>query len=135
LLVGIVGIAAWLVSAKTGKSYGLGTMQGSDGLATFFLEWDISALNWTAFLVAGIPLGSMLSARLNGKSPGRPLKSDRIPLALAGGLMMGICAAIASGDNILHGLSGLPILALSSFLFMLFAFVGAWIGIRLHWLK
>lgn len=135
MLVGIIGTAAWLVSAKTGKSYGLGTMQGSDGLATLFLEWNISAVNWTAFMVAGIPIGSMTSARIHGKSPGRPLRSKRIPVALAGGLMMGFCAAIAAGDNILHGLSGIPVLALSSALFMIFSFAGAWVGIRLNWLK
>lgn len=133
-VVGMIGIAAWLTSAQTGKSYGLGTMHGSDGLATFLLEWDISALNWTAFMVAGIPLGSMISARLHGKSPGKPLKSQRIPLAVTGGVMMGICAAIAVGDNILHGLSGLPVLALSSSMFIFCAFGGVWIGIRLKWL-
>ncbi|NLI29430.1 MAG: YeeE/YedE family protein [Nitrospiraceae bacterium] len=135
ILVGITGVAAWLVSAKTGTYYGLGTMQGSDGLATFFLQGDIMALNWTVFMVAGIPLGSLIASRLHGKSPGRPLKSQRVPMALTGGFVMGICAAVAAGDNILHGLSGMPILALSSTLFMLCAYAGAWIGIRLNWLK
>jgi len=59
----------------------------------------------------------------------------RIPLSLAGGLLMGVSAAIAMGDNVLHGLSGVPILAISSFIFMSSAFAGVWAGIRLNWLR
>jgi hypothetical protein len=63
----------------------VGTMQGSDGLATLFLELTPRDLDWTAFMVVGIPIGSFVAARLHGKSPGRPLKSERIPMALGGG--------------------------------------------------
>ena len=59
---------------------------------------------------------------------------ERIPQALAGGLMMGLGASIAGGDSILHGLSGVPVLAVSSFVFIVTAFLGSWLGIRLGWL-
>lgn len=49
--------------------------------------------------------------------------------------MMGVGATVANGDNILHGLSGVPILALSSIVVMLFMFAGAWVGIKLGWLR
>jgi hypothetical protein len=39
---------------------------------------------------------------------------------------MGICAVVAAGDNVLHGLSGTPILAISSLTFMAFVFAGTW---------
>jgi hypothetical protein len=42
---------------------------------------------------------------------------------------MGIGAGLAGGDNVLHGLSGVPLLAVGSFVFMGFAFVGVWLGV------
>ena len=48
---------------------------------------------------------------------------------------MGVSAAIAMGDNVLHGLSGVPILAISSFTFMISVFAGVWAGVKLNWLK
>jgi len=43
--LGVVGIAAWVVSALAGHPSGLATSQGADRLATFLLERDLSALN------------------------------------------------------------------------------------------
>jgi hypothetical protein len=135
LCIGLIGVAAWTVRAIDGKPYGLGTMQGSDGLATLLLEWDLSAINGSLLMVLGIPLGSFIATRVAGKSPGRPLSSKRIRLALTGGMLMGISAAVAAGDNVLHGLSGVPILAISSLTFILFVFLGVWTGVKIGWLK
>ena len=135
IFIGLIGVIAWIASAMTGRPVGLGTMQGSDSLATFFLEWDLTALDWGFFMVAGIPLGSFIAAQLHGKSPGRPLHSKRVPLALSGGLLMGLSSALAAGDNVFHGLSGVPLLAVSSLSFMCCVFLGVWAGVRLNWLK
>ncbi|HWR57819.1 MAG TPA: YeeE/YedE thiosulfate transporter family protein [Thermodesulfovibrionales bacterium] len=56
-------------------------------------------------------------------------------LALSGGLLMGLSSAVAAGDNVLHGLSGVPLLAVGSLSFMLFVFIGVWLGVRLKWLQ
>lgn len=135
IFVGLIGVVAWAASAMTGNPTGLGTVQGSDSLATVFLEGDISVLNWSLFVVVGIPIGSFIASRLFGKSPGKPFHSKRLPQTLIGGLLMGFGASVAAGDNVLHGLSGVPLLALSSFVFMLCVFIGVWAGIRLKWLK
>jgi len=47
---------------------------------------------------------------------------------------MAISASVATGDNVLHGISGVPILAVSSLSFMLLAFLGVWTGVKLNWL-
>jgi uncharacterized protein len=135
ILLGLVGVVAWGASAATGESVGLGTMQGGYSLATLILERDVTALDWHLFVVVGIPLGSFLAARLHGVSPGGPFRSERIPQALAGGLLMGLGAALAAGDNVLHGLSGVPLLAVASLTFMPCAFVGVWLAVRLKWLR
>ncbi len=85
LLVGLIGVAAWVASAMTGRPMGLGTAQGSDSLATFFLEFDITALDWSLFVVVGIPLGAFIASQLNGKSPGKPFHSKRSQKRLAEG--------------------------------------------------
>ncbi len=129
--IGLIGIVAWMASAMTGKPAGLGTMQGGDSLATFLLERDLSALNWGMLLLIGIPIGSVFAAWRHGVSSAAPLRFDRLPQALAGGILMGAGAAIAAGDNMLHGLSGVPLLSVGSLVFMLCAFIGVAMAVRL----
>ena len=133
--LGIVGALAWITSALIGQPEGLGTVEGSANIAELFLRGDLTALDWHFFLVVAIPLGSYVASVRNGKSPGKPVKSKRIPQAMLGGALMGIGATIAGGDNIFHGLAGVPILALSSIVVMVFVFAGVWVGIKLKWLN
>lgn len=134
LLVGSIGVAAWAASAITGVPAGLGAVSGSVGLAKVFLEGDMSGLDWSLFLMVGIPLGALIAARLEGGSLGRRVRSARIPQALVGGAIMGLGAALADGENVTHGLGGVPLLAASSLTFMLCAFLGTWVGVKLGWL-
>jgi hypothetical protein len=128
ILLGMVGVAAWETSALVGRPAGLGTVQGSNNLATILLESDLSAIDWSLFFVLGIPLGSFIASMLHGKSPGKPFRSERIPHALTGGTLMGLGAIIAAGDNVVHGLSGVPLLAMGSFTFMICIFIGSGSG-------
>ncbi|MCI0475028.1 MAG: YeeE/YedE family protein, partial [Anaerolineales bacterium] len=109
-------------------------VEGSANIAELILRADLSALDWHFFLVVTIPLGSYVASVRNGKSPSMPLKSQRIPQAILGGALMGVGATIAGGDNIFHGLAGVPILALSSIVVMVFIFAGVWVGIKFKWL-
>ncbi len=130
LALGIIGILAWTTSAMAGKPAGLGTMQGSDNLATLVLERNLSALDWSLLMLVGAPLGSAIAARRRGVSYSKPARFEHIPQAILGGALMGLGAAVAAGDNVLHGLSGVPLLAVSSLAFMLGAFVGVWTATR-----
>lgn len=83
-------------------------------------------------LVGGIVLGAAFSAlllrewRLTLSLPPRQLIA-----ALAGGLVMGVAARMASGCNIWYLLGGIPLLTLDSLLFVTGLFPGAWAGSRL----
>lgn len=136
LVLGIVGVGAWITSSFTDSPTGLGMVKGSTNLAELVLQGDLSALNWNLAMVAAIPLGSFIAMKRH-PSPARaiPFQSRRLPKTILGGMLMGIGATLAGGDNILHGLSGVPILGLSSIVVMLFIFAGAWIGIRSGWLN
>ena len=135
MAIGLIGTAAWLIRDSAGKPYGLGMTQGSDGLVSLLFEGNLKGIDGSLFMVLGIPLGSLIASRLSGKSPGKAFSPKRIPLSLTGGILMGVSAAIAMGDNILHGLSGVPILAISSFMFMTCALAGVWVGVKMNWLK
>jgi uncharacterized membrane protein YedE/YeeE len=132
--IGCIGVAAWVASDMAGRPAGLGTVNGSRSLMQFILRGDTSALDWGLFLFLGIPLGSLIASRWQGSSPGRPLQPYRVPQALGGGLLMGLGAALVEGDNVLHGIAGVPLLAMSSVTFMLCAFGTSWLGVKLGWL-
>ena len=134
IALGIVGALAWITSTLIGQPAGLGTVEGSANIAELLLRGDLTALDWHFFLVITIPLGSYVASVRRGKSPSLPVKSNRVPHAILGGTLMGIGATIAGGDNIFHGLAGVPILALSSIVVMIFIFAGVWVGIKLGWL-
>lgn len=133
--VGLIGAVAWTVHNIDGRPYGLGMMQGSDGLLSVLLEGDWERLDGSVLMVIGVPLGSLVASRISGRSPGKPFSYKRIPLSVGGGLIMGLAAALAMGDNVLHGLSGMPILAISSFIFMPSVFAGVWFGVKMGWLR
>jgi len=87
----------------------------------------ISAIQFP--LVIGIVMGSALSAvslrefRIYFRLPLRQYAS-----ALAGGIIMGLASRIAPTCNVWHLLGGLPIFAVSSILFLIGLFPGAWVG-------
>lgn len=134
IALGIVGTLAWITSTLAGYPSGLGTVEGSVNIAELILRGDLAALNWHFFLVITIPLGAYIASRRHGQDSAKPLKSQRVPQAILGGALMGIGATIAGGDNIYHGLAGVPILALASVVVTLCIGAGVWVGIRLGWL-
>jgi len=80
-------------------------------------------------LLVGIVLGSAVSALLLGEwHLRRGIPRRQLVSALAGGIIMGLASRMAPTCNVWHLLGGLPILALSSFLFLLGLFPGAWLG-------
>jgi uncharacterized membrane protein YedE/YeeE len=129
MFLGLIGISAWADSALAGQPTGFGTMAGTRDFTEVISNGDLSRINWSIFLVIGIPAGSFIAARSTGPIRSLPIRSERIIQAICGGLCMGIGASLAGGDNIFHGLSGIPLLAVSSFVFMVFAFVGVWLGV------
>lgn len=80
-------------------------------------------------LVIGIVLGSALSAiRLREFKIYFRLPLRQYASALAGGIIMGLASRLAPTCNVWHLLGGLPIFAVSSILFLVGLFPGAWVG-------
>jgi uncharacterized membrane protein YedE/YeeE len=126
LLMGAVGVAAWLLSDLAHRSFGLAVIPGAVGAFQLVTGGDVARLAWDVLLVLAIPAGAYLAARRDGpvrfSLPTDPRAAAR---NFAGGLGLGIGAALAGGCTLGHGLAGIPILAPGSFVAMGAIFAGS----------
>jgi hypothetical protein len=128
LLMGVVGIAAWLLSALAGRPFGMAVVPGSVGLLQTVTGGDAAPLAWDMLFVLGIPLGGYLSARQDGPLDlSAPILSRNLVRHFVGGLGLGAGASLAAGCTVGHGLAGVPLLAPGSIVTMAAIFAGsAW---------
>lgn len=124
-VLGVVGIAAWLSSAATGRVFGL-SMTGP--LRVWFegIFAGALSLDWGAFLIVGLFLGAFLSAVSHGELRWRVPKSERLLQSAGGGLLMGFGAELAGGCTIGHSLTGLSVLSVGSVVTTASIIGGAW---------
>lgn len=99
---------------------------------------NAAALNggfWNdAFSIAdlGIIFGALLSTLLASQFKIKKIKSWRqVVAAILGGLLMGYGARIAFGCNIGAFFSGVASMSLHGWIYVIFIFLGAWIGSKL----
>lgn len=127
-VIGLIGILAWPLSASTGRPYGLSITEPIATLFRYLFTGEARWLNWSSFMWLGIPLGAFLGAITHKEFGWRAPGPLRLLQALGGGALMGIGAGIAGGCNIGHSLTGVSMLALSSFTATAGIVVGVWIG-------
>jgi hypothetical protein len=127
LVLGVIGVLAWIVSQPSGWAYGPGVVGASAEFIEMFRSGP-GALNWGSFMVLAMPLGAFLAARRMGVLCWRiPGLRDGLRFLVAG-FALGMSATIVGGCNIGHGFSGVPALALSSLTATTFTFLGSWVG-------
>jgi uncharacterized membrane protein YedE/YeeE len=126
LLMGGVGVAAWVFSDLAHRPFGLAVIPGAVGWVQLATGGDVARIAWDVLLVLGIPAGAFLAARRDG--PVRlslPTDPRAVARNFVGGLGLGIGAALAGGCTVGHGLAGIPILAPGSLLAMVSIFAGS----------
>ena len=116
LWVGVVAALAWPVSAAAGRDFGLAIVPGTTGLLSAVAGHPFPA--WDGLLVLGVLIGGWLAARRDGPVALSAPKSAALLKRFAGGLGLGIGASIATGCTVGQGLTGLALLAPSSFVVM-----------------
>jgi hypothetical protein len=134
LVLGAIGVLAWVVSWPTGWSYGVGVV-GATGEFVEILFSGPGVLNWGSFLVLSMPVGAFAAAWRKGDLRWQIPDLPSTARMFTAGLAMGLSATIAGGCNIGHGFSGVPTLALSSLVATLFTFLGAWFGNYLRFVR
>nr|6LEP_A Chain A, Sulf_transp domain-containing protein [Spirochaeta thermophila] len=121
----LVAGLGFITSTLSGRKYGLGITGGWINLFQGFLT--NSPLNWEGLEIVGIILGAGVAAAVAGEFKLRMPKNPVTYLQVGiGGLLMGIGAVTAGGCNIGHFLTGVPQLALSSWLASIFFILGNW---------
>jgi uncharacterized protein len=116
LWIGVVAALAWPVSAASGRDFGLAIVPGTAGVMAAAAGQPFPA--WDGLLVLGVLLGGWLGARQNGRVGLSSPKPALLLKRFAGGMGLGIGASIATGCTVGQGLTGLALLAPSSFAVM-----------------
>jgi uncharacterized protein len=124
--IGVIGVIAWVLSAETGRPFGLSVTEPAYTYIRFLGLGQWSALNWASFMWVGIPVGAFLAARRHREFKWRVPAPQRTLQALGGGVVMGIGAAIAGGCNVGHSLTGVATLSLTSITASLGIVAGVW---------
>ena len=124
ILVGIVGILAFPLSAAAGRNYPLGITAGWINIVqTIFTD---GTLNWIGMLIIGIVIGGLIAALISNEFKFRVPKPLVLVQTFIGGALMGFGAVTSGGCNIGHLLSGIPQLSLGSILAGISIVLGAW---------
>lgn len=127
LLIGVVGLFAFPLSAAADRNYPLGITAGWIGIVKKVLDFSNVSLGWISWLIIGTILGSLIAALIAGEFKFRVPKVGVLVQTFVGGLLMGFGAVTSGGCNIGHLLSGVPQLSLGSILAGLSIIAGAWL--------
>jgi len=126
ILVGIVGILAFPLSAAAGRNYPLGITAGWINIVQgIFLGADF---NWIGMLIVGIVIGGLIASIIAKEFKFRVPSAMTLVQTFVGGLLMGFGAVTSGGCNIGHLLSGIPQLSLGSILAGISIVLGAWVA-------
>jgi hypothetical protein len=134
IVVGLIGILSFPLSAAAGRNYPLGITGGWVNIFQSLIKWQavveekikVTALNWEGAEVLGIVLGALVAALIAGEFAIRAPEPKILLQTLAGGLLMGFGAVVSSGCNIGHILSGVPQLSIGSIVGGLSIVAGGW---------
>ena len=124
-MIGIIGIAAFPLSAATGRNYPLGITGGWIGIEKALYNLDVF-LSWEAMLVIGAVIGAFIAAIIAKEFALRAPAPKVILQTFGGGFLMAFGAVVSKGCNVGHILSGWPQLSLGSILGGICIILGGW---------
>jgi len=124
ILVGLIGILAFPLSAAAGRNYPLGITAGWINIVQVIFKG--ATFNWLGFMIIGVVVGGLIAALISKEFKFRVPKPLVLVQTFVGGLLMGFGAVTSGGCNIGHLLSGIPQLSLGSILAGVSIFLGAW---------
>jgi uncharacterized membrane protein YedE/YeeE len=126
LLIGVLALLAWVLSAIGGRDYGISFTQPTVALVRFVLTGDASGISVASFIVVAVPVGALLAAISTKQAVLRLPEPGRMMRQVGGGLAMGVGAGIAGGCNIGHSVTGVSTLGIGSIAATLFIMLGCW---------
>ena len=129
ILIGVVGMVSFPLSAEAGRNYPLGITAGWIGIVKKVLNFSDPeiVMDWISWLIVGIIGGALVASLIAGEFKFRFPKPGMLLQTFIGGLLMGFGAVCSGGCNIGHLLSGVPQLSIGSMLAGLSIILGAWL--------
>lgn len=126
VLLGLIAIAAWVLSTAAGRNGGLGITTPSAKIATFLTTGDVTLVDWSVMLVLGILVGSFLAAKLSGEFRWRVPDAATILRSAGGGVAMGVGAALAGGCTIGNSLVETSLFSYQGWVSLVAIMLGTW---------
>lgn len=134
VLVGLLGVIAWPLSAATGRNDGLGITSPSSNLVKFIVTGDGATIDWGVLLVLGLFVGSFVAAKATGEFRVRVPDAATAVRSAIGGVMMGVGASWAGGCTVGNGMVQTSLFSVQGWVALVFIALGVGLGAKL-WLK
>lgn len=130
IVIGLIGIVAFPLSAASGRNYPLGITSGWVKIGQMFMPSVpfADSLKWDMWLIVGVVVGAAIAALIAKEFKLRVPKVSMLVQAFIGGALMGFGAVCSTGCNIGHILSGVPQLSIGSFIAGAAIILGAWLA-------
>ncbi|KQB86909.1 YeeE/YedE thiosulfate transporter family protein [Corynebacterium lowii] len=134
VLIGLLGVIAWPLSAATGRNDGLGITTPTSNILRYAVTGDTQRVDWGVMLVLGIFAGAFVAAKLTGEFRVRVPDATAATRAVVGGLAMGVGASLAGGCTVGNGMVQTSLFTYQGWLALLFIALGVGLGAKL-WLR
>lgn len=134
LLIGLLGVIAWPLSAAAGRNAGLGITSPSANLTKYIVTGATDKVDWGVMLVLGLLIGSFIAAKATGEFRIRVADARTTVRAIAGGILMGVGAALAGGCTVGNGMVETSLFSFQGWIALLFIALGVGAATKL-WLK
>jgi len=134
VVIGLIGIVAFPLSAAAGRNYPLGITGGWSAIEKTIVTGE-NAMSWEALLVIGVVIGAAIAALIAREFKLRAPAPAVLIQTFVGGLLMGFGAVTAGGCNIGHILSGVPQLSIGSLLAGVSIILGGWTTVYFFFIR
>ena len=146
-------VPAYLSSAASGRNYPLGVTHGVMQVELLLVDhsfqhvWTANPPKtsspagqpastsapgkkvswWLVLLVSSLVLGSFVSGRISGQAKLLPKPPDEVVVALIGGLLVGVGAAVATGCVVGNIMSGWALMSVGGIFFGVVTLLASWV--------
>ncbi len=127
VLIGVLGVIAWPLSAATGRNDGLGITSPTANLTTYVTTGEGARVDWGVMLVLGILVGAFIAAKATGEFRVRVPSAVQAVRSVAGGTMMGVGAAAAGGCTVGNGMVQTSLFSFQGWIALAFIAFGVWL--------
>lgn len=132
LCLGLVSILAWALSSQTGREFGLSFSVPLGNAVQYVVLGQQRYLNWGTYLVFGVVIGSMIAAKLSGNLVWKTLTPAEFGKGIAGGVLMGVGAALAGGCTMANAVVGTAYFSWQAWIATFVMMFGVWCFTVLH---